>query len=115
MIAEIRKQYDKRYKKRTAGRRLKYGCYECGEPIIKGDVYYRWRSFEVCDGIYAGNIDFCARCMWENAHHMRRFEKWKQTCGHPDWARRMQYITQLGESHLLMPDHEICILCGKKI
>lgn len=100
-------------KKLIARRRLKHGCDQCKEPILKDQVYYRKRTVFTDEGkVYAYTTTYCPKCRYENEQREIRFKKFKEKCTHPEkfineiWA----YIP--GEA-VKEPSHCECMLCGK--
>jgi len=100
-------------KRLIAKRRLKYGCDQCKELILKGQVYYRARTIFVDDynRVYGSSITFCPKCKYELEQHKSRYLKFQNKCIHPN-----EFINEIwtyipGEA-VKEPSHCECRLCG---
>ena len=105
------------YKKMIVKRRLKHKCDYCNKSFKKGDVYYKERQVftDFIDGkvnVTAYSNFKCPKCKYKDEDHMKRFNKFKTKCNHPEefidtiWG----YIP--GEC-VKEPQCEHCKLCGK--
>lgn len=100
-------------KKLIAKRRLKHGCDQCKELILKGHVYYRKRTVFVEDSkVYGYTITYCSRCKYRNEQRKIRFEKFKEKCHHPKEFIHEVWCYIPGEA-VKQPDYCQCMLCGK--
>lgn len=98
-------------KKLIAKRRLKHGCDQCKEPILKGHVYYRKRTIFTEDGkVYGYTTTYCPRCKYRNEQRKVRFEKFKGKCHHPKEFINEVWTYIPGEA-VKQPSHCECMLC----
>lgn len=107
-------------KRLIAKRRLKHGCDQCKEPILKGHVYYRKRTvYHDCDTfddcrIFAVTTTYCPRCKYRNEQREIRFKKFKEKCTHPEEFINEVWTYIPGEA-VKEPSHCECMLCGSML
>lgn len=100
-------------KRLIAKRRLKHGCDQCKEPILKGQIYYRKRTvFAEDNKVYGHTFTYCPRCKYRNEQRKIRFGKFKAKCHHPDKFIDEVWCYIPGEA-VKQPDYCQCILCGR--
>ena len=104
-------------KRLVAKRRLKHGCDQCRNPILKGHIYYRKRTvfqdYDTIDkcGIFAVTTTYCPKCKYTNEQRNVRFEKFKKECKHPKEFINEVWTYVPGEA-VKEPSHCECMLCG---
>jgi hypothetical protein len=94
-------------KRLVAKRKHKVKCIHCGREILKGDVFYRYRSVFSDDKKYNPHIttfqiEMCAKCQREREQHDIRYNKFQTNCTHPEIFRSYDYY---GDRY--------CELCGQ--
>ncbi|MSU03548.1 hypothetical protein [Tissierella pigra] len=100
-------------KKLIAKRRLKHGCDQCKEPILKGQVYYRKRTVIVEEGkMFGYTVIYCSKCKYKHKQWKPRYEKFKEKCNHPEKFINEVWTYIPGEA-VKEPSHCECMLCGK--
>lgn len=103
-------------KRKVASRKLKRTCIYCDKSFVKGNVYYLKRVVhQLFDEITAYEYIACPRCKYEQRRKEKRFKKFVTSgkCKHPKIEE--VWSPMAGESHLLEPSHDECLVCGEHV
>ena len=99
-------------KRLIAKRRLKHGCGQCKNSILKGNIYYKERVvFVEKSGVFGYTNTYCPKCKYRNEQHNLRYESFKDKCTHPE-AFIEEIWTYIPGEAVKEPSHCVCRLCG---